>query len=445
MTKEDFLKQFFHTLNENKANYFVYGEYSHLPKDTNGSDLDIYISSDDIHIAHQVFNKTIKKEGLKLVSYFSNTQAQFYRFLYSKYDIHWGIQIDLFFKVYHHQNTVYYPIDKIKPFIKQHNDIQVLDISEAYYINFIKEILHTGKAKEKYLEGFISKINIQPERIFQLKDLYGNKFAAIIKNNLSTDALPLQYKKLQKELYHAIHRKDYIKRAQFYIHNLFRLINKKPGYVIAILGTDGSGKSTIINKITPILNESFHNGIIYNHLRPNVLPDIGVVLGKRKKAEEITVVSNPHAEKQSGLIGSLIRWGYYMIDYTVGYLKTVFPIIHTKSKVFIFDRYYYDYYIDPKRFKTSLPHWILKSGECFVPKPDLILCLGGVPEKIYSRKPETSLQEVTRQTNTLKKFCQTHKNAVWIDTCTDIETSTNQAMEAICKMMSKRFSNFKFQ
>ena len=40
-----------------------------------------------------------------------------------------------------------------------------------------------------------------------------------------------------------------------------------------------------------------------------------------------------------------------------------------------------------------------------IPKPDIILCLGGDPEKIYNRKPETSLEEVTRQTSALKDFC----------------------------------------
>lgn len=78
-----------------------------------------------------------------------------------------------------------------------------------------------------------------------------------------------------------------------------------------------------------------------------------------------------------------------MIDYTLGYMKVVSPIIHLKSKIFIFDRYYYDYYIDQKRSKTNLPYWIVRFGEILLPKPDLILCLGGDPEKStnVNRKP----------------------------------------------------------
>jgi orotate phosphoribosyltransferase-like protein len=78
-----------------------------------------------------------------------------------------------------------------------------------------------------------------------------------------------------------------------------------------------------------------------------------------------------------------------------------------------------------------------------VPAPDLTICLGGDPEKIYARKPETSLEEVKRQTEVLKEFASTHKKAVWVDTTTTPEESIKAAMDAIVKMMSKRFANTK--
>ena len=212
---------------------------------------------------------------------------------------------------------------------------------------------------------------------------------------------------------------------------------------MVVLGTDGSGKTTIIDAITPWLNECFHHGVIYNHLRPNVLPDLGVLLGKKEKSENPIVVSDPHAEKPSGLMGSLVRWGYYMLDYTIGYLKSVYPVVHTKSKVFIFDRYYYDYYVDQKRSRTSLPQLILRLGELFVPRPDLILCLGGDPQKIYERKPETSLEEVSRQTRALRKFCDKHNNAVWIDTTLLLDETLGSAKAAIMGMLTPRFKNVK--
>ncbi|MDO4310335.1 MAG: hypothetical protein Q4C43_06395 [Prevotella sp.] len=205
----------------------------------------------------------------------------------------------------------------------------------------------------------------------------------------------------------------------------------KQRYSVVILGTDGSGKSTIINHITPFFASKFPDGIVYNHLRPNLIPDLGVLLGK-KKVE--TIVTSPHAKKQSGLFVSLFRWGYYMIDYTLGYAKVV--MLSKKSSLFIFDRYYYDYYIDQKRLRTNLPQWILRVGEYILPRPDLILCFGGDPQKIYERKPETSLEEVMRQTQVLKAFCAKRNNAVWIDTTIALEDSVHNATNKIFNMMN---------
>ena len=111
-----------------------------------------------------------------------------------------------------------------------------------------------------------------------------------------------------------------------------------------------------------------------------------------------------------------------------------------KTHLWLFDRYYYDYYIDQRRARLHLPNWIIKLYGIFVPSPDLTLCLGGDPEIIYARKPETSLEEVKRQTTILHKFCNKHKNAVWIDTTMKPEDSIKAAMAAIVSMISTRFA-----
>lgn len=436
MTKKQFLTSFFDNLNKANLDYFVYGEYKYLPKDTGGSDIDIVIFEKDMSIYEQVIKKLLNNTGVYLASFYANANAKFYRFINNK----WGVQIDIFFKGVYYKGCPYYPIKQLKNNITLHNGIKVLDIKKGYYVDFYKEIIHKGSAKEKYIKGFIEEVNSNPQHYYnEMKELYGQLFADTIIQNLSIENLQHNGTLLQKLMYRTICANNALKIYSARMKNILRLFQKKPGYVIVVEGTDGSGKSTIISAITPIINEGFHHGVVYNHLRPNVIPDLGVLLGNKKKSEATVVVTNPHAQESSGLVGSLFRWSYYMIDYTIGYMKSVWLTIHSKSKVFIFDRYYYDYYIDQHRSRTSLPNWILKFGECFVPNPDLILCLGGNPKKIYERKPETSLEEVTRQTITLQKFCKSKKNAVWIDTTTTPEESINAAMEAVVKVMSKRF------
>ena len=205
---------------------------------------------------------------------------------------------------------------------------------------------------------------------------------------------------------------------------------------IALLGTDGSGKSTIIDALTPWVEKKFAK-VRYEHMRPNHLPSLAVALGKKKADEPATVCSDPHGSKPSGFMGSLLRLSYYWIDYTWGYFRKVRP---SKDVVWFFDRYYYDYYVDQRRARLSLPNWVIKLFGWFVPCPDLTICLGGDPAKIYARKPETSLEEVTRQTMALKDFTCRHKRTVWVDTTVAPEESVEMAMKAIVEMMSKRFA-----
>lgn len=157
-----------------------------------------------------------------------------------------------------------------------------------------------------------------------------------------------------------------------------------------------------------------------------------MLLGTKKSIK--ATVTNPHAKKPSKFLPSIARWSYYLLDYSIGYLINYWLKLHTKSKVVIFDRYYYDNYIDQKRLRTSLPKWIIRLGEFFIHKPDLVICLGGDPKIIFERKPETSLDEVKRQTQALKDFCKTRSNTVWVDTTIQPNISITTAIEAILKM-----------
>lgn len=441
MTKEQFLTHFFTTLNSQDIDYFVYGEYEALPHDTGGSDIDIMVSREDRQKALDYIRELADANGIIVSSFYRSTTSSFLRLLARD----WGVQIDFFGGGNFVWNScVYYPTEFVRKDIILHNGIKVLDINTGYYVDFFKETIHIARVKDKYIKGFLAEYRRNPQRQKEIKLIFGESVARVIEKNLTEDKLARAVPELSAMMRQAIAKGMLLDNIKLEISKLARL-RRQPGYVIAVLGTDGSGKSTIINAITPWLNESFHHGVVYNHLRPNAIPDLGVVLGKKPKGEKVTVVSDPHKLKPSGFLGSLVRWGYYMIDYTFGYLKVVWPKKATKSKVFIFDRYYYDYYVDQRRARISLPRWILRFGELFVPKPDLTLCLGGDPKKIYARKPETSLEEVERQVKVLKDFCAHRKNAVWIDTTLPIEESCLDARKAILEMMTPRFKNVKLR
>ncbi len=205
---------------------------------------------------------------------------------------------------------------------------------------------------------------------------------------------------------------------------------------MTVMGTDGSGKSTIIDAICPVLEQSLHTKPLYEHLRPNLLPSLARVFGRPVSEGPVT---NPHGSKPSGLCGSLLRLCYYTTDYILGYWLKVFPVMVKSPCLYIFDRYFYDYYIDPRRGRIALPHWIPKALGLLIPKPDIILCLGAEPQIVHERKPELPLAEIERQTQALRKFCEGNARAVWIDTGCSAEKSVDQALEAVTARMAARY------
>lgn len=207
--------------------------------------------------------------------------------------------------------------------------------------------------------------------------------------------------------------------------------------IIAFTGTDGSGKSTVIDQITPWLEQLNQSGVHYEHLRPNWLPPLSSYSGASNE-EATQQVQSPHGKKPSGLLGSLFRLCYYFFDYLFGYWAKIRPIASNGSKICLFDRYYHDIVIDPRRLRISLPNQLIRWLFSVVPSPDLIICLGADPELIYARKPETSLEEVRRQVESLKELSRRDGKAAWVDTGQSIEDTLAQVVGAITGSMQKK-------
>jgi thymidylate kinase len=169
----------------------------------------------------------------------------------------------------------------------------------------------------------------------------------------------------------------------------------------------------------------------------DLLPSIARLFGKPVKEGPVT---DPHGSKPSGFFGSFLRLSYYSLDYVLGYWLKVYPALVKQPTLYIFDRYFYDYYIDSRRGMVSLPKWLIKLYGIFIPSPDVILCLGADAEAMHARKPELPLEEVKRQVKELQAFYKSNKRAVWIDTGCSIEESVDKALEVITSRMAARYA-----
>ena len=99
------------------------------------------------------------------------------------------------------------------------------------------------------------------------------------------------------------------------------------------------------------------------------------------------------------------------------------------DKFTIFDRYIYDFIVDPVRSRIGLPRWIRVMFSKLVYKPKFVFVMMADTDVIYKRKQELTKEEITRQLVEFKRLADSGKRFVELD--------ANQTPDAIIKEATK--------
>ena len=191
----------------------------------------------------------------------------------------------------------------------------------------------------------------------------------------------------------------------------------RPGLLVAFLGPDGSGKSTVIRRVAEQVSGEF-GGVSIRHLRPRAAP-----------ARAGTPVREPHAHPPYGMIASAVKVGYFALDYWLGHWSTIGPLLG-RGHLVIFDRYFHDMLVDPLRYRYGGPRWLVRCVARLVPQPDLWVLLDASPEVLWARKPELATTESRRQRCLYQTLADRLPNAVCID--------AERALEAVVDDVIRR-------
>ena len=221
-----------------------------------------------------------------------------------------------------------------------------------------------------------------------------------------------------------------IKKKRAIIAELRRFLSRvtKPtGIWIAIYGPDGCGKSSVIEQLRPKMIPYFRR-IDESHFRPYV---------GWSREKDGSPISSPHEVPDRSFLVSVLKLLYYWADYVIGYFFKVFPRC-VRSSFYIFDRYYDDICIDPKRYAYGGPRLFLSFGGFIVPKPELIFCLDAEPEILQARKKEVSFEECIRQRNAYRSLVQQLPNGHVVDASQPLEDVVRDVQGYLLTYMATR-------
>jgi thymidylate kinase len=199
------------------------------------------------------------------------------------------------------------------------------------------------------------------------------------------------------------------------------------GLLVAILGPDGAGKTTLIQHLMGNLTGAFRRVDAF-HLRPNVLGSEGTH----------SPVTDPHGKPLLPWWLSLLKLPYYLLDYALGYLFKVRPRL-VRSTLVLFDRYYDDLLVDPRRYRYGGPSGLARLARNVIPQPDLFLIVDVPEEALLTRKQEVSPEEVCRQREAYRTLAMQLPNAVLLDGSLAPAEVARHGSEVIVEYLQARY------
>jgi thymidylate kinase len=206
------------------------------------------------------------------------------------------------------------------------------------------------------------------------------------------------------------------------------------GLWIAVLGPDGSGKSTVLAQLEGALAPGFRRTARF-HLRPRLLGGTGA--GEAASTD-------PHGQRPRGIFASTLKLLYLWADYVLGYWVRVRPQL-VRSTLVLFDRYFADLLIDPMRFRHTGPRWLVRLVGALMPMPDLLLILDAHAEVLQARKQEVTVEESARQAEAYRRFAASaaaRGRAALVDAACSpdgvVSACATRALELMAKRTARR-------
>jgi thymidylate kinase len=302
----------------------------------------------------------------------------------------------------------------------------------AYYLVKRIDKMSLDEERMRYLSGVFAEAPQQCEETG--RRLLGDAGWETLWAYLSRDRAvpPASVRELRRVLIARAPREPFPQRLRAWrleLHRIVRRALRPTGLMVAVLGPDGAGKSTVIEGLHRELSQVFRRTYRF-HLRPRLLARAGAASAP---------VTDPHGLPPRGKLASLAKLVFFVLDAWVGHALCVSPL-KRRSSLVIFDRYAQDMLADPLRYRLSTPRWLNAVLLRPIPPPDLWLILDAPAPVLLGRKAEVSEAACAAQLAGYRHLLQELPHAVGIDTAQPQQASIAAACEAVLARMRERLA-----
>ena len=410
---------YIHALDGTGIRYFILRNYEGLPEYNESKDIDLIIEPGKYKSAAQLLLNTFRCHGVEYYYVVKYERVRCWFGMNSTSDF--AIHIDLI-EGYVNKGFEIFEFDKLYGNTAVYKEYRVLNQPYDIAMLLLYKVIGAKELKQRYRDKISAGYKSCKNEIRDiLVEVLGSDLAQKVCSKVEAD----EYEWIvdhSKVISRTSKKIAFKKHPISTVVNVMRFLNekvyrigicpKKYRKMIALEAPDGTGKTTFIDALTVMLAETFVCDIekmhVY-HFRPSVLPNLGAVGEKAGVMKQDTNFENPHRNKAANPLSSFVRMGYYWLDYLIGGAICIRKDVQF-DKITIFDRYIYDFIIDPLRSRINLPRCMRTAFSKMVQQPRIVFVLDAPADVIYSRKKELTFDEIQRQLEEFDKLSNLDDN-----------------------------------
>ena len=402
--------------------YCVLRNYEDLPERI-GNDIDMLVHPKHVKAFRRCLLRAAQDTGWVLIK--KPSRFGFESFWFKKVSAHEFVEIDVWV-ILHWRSIPWSSSEWILENRKRVKEFYVPSaVAEAGTL-LVKDVIQTGAIKPKYLKKIREVALKKPETFREYFHWpLGKRVAAWLSENTQKGAWETIEQRRIKIRLGAIAQSfrrspwaPFLNVGRFLWGHVWSRLARPNGIFVALIGPDGSGKTTVVQGLRGSMRPLFRDHHHY-HGRFEVLPRLaafrdlafGAIGRKPSESSKNKLLSSGNIPKP-GLGRVLLHVTYYSLDYFLGHW--IIRKAQARGDIIIFDRYFYDWFIHSYFDRT--PEWLLPFLKFILPRPDLVVFLRNSPDIIRGRKPELAADEIANQNARCRKIVGSIPYAMTVST-----------------------------